>query len=474
MSICFKYRGIKIRKFHCSIVKIYFLLAYLPFVIGVGFFCWFNLYEPIQKMIEMKQYELPFLISRGLLVFALLVIPALGIGLLFRRSRTHHGFMLWVNHRQIIARSIMNNRYYITERKSNQSSGKAKMKEKIVYFPKIYYQRKKGFIYVRYPLDLSNFQQQFLKKGKELEQAFKMDLMEENREEGFICFKFLYDVKVNRINIRDVVVKDGKVPLMKNIYWDIDSVPHALIVGGTGGGKTFVIYSFVHGLLQEGTVDICDPKQSDLKKLKDLPVFEGHIFFGEGIKLRILETEKIMKERFAYMESQGKNTMGNYREYGLKPHFLVIDEWSAYYDSLSRDVRELTKVLSALTQITLLGRQCGVILILAMQRPDQKYFDGGLRDNLGLRLTVGKLSPTGYEMIFAGATNDKDYYNNNEKGRGYLDAGTSQVGEWYAPFIDTKTFNIFEEFGKLPKQGSPVPQLETVEESEMKEEVMSS
>ena len=77
-------------------------------------------------------------------------------------------------------------------------------------------------------------------------------------------------------------------------------------------------------------------------------------------------------------------------------------------------------------------------------------------------------------MIFAGATNDKDYYNNNEKGRGYLDVGTSQVGEWYAPFIDTKTFNIFEEFGKLPKQGSPVPQLETVEESEMKEEAMSS
>lgn len=430
---------------------------------GIGFFCWFKLYEPIKTMYETGLYDVSFLVSRGLLLLVMFVLPALAIGLLFRRSRTHHGFMLWVNHRQIIARSIMNNRYYITDRKRNNSSGKSNSKEKIVYFPKIYYQRKKGFIYVRYPLDLSHFQQQFLKKGKELEQAFKMDLMEENREEGFICFKFLYDVKIYRINIQDMIVKDGQVPLMKNILWDIDSVPHALIVGGTGGGKAFVIYSFVHALLQMATVDICDPKQSDLKKLKDLPVFEGHIYFGEGIKIRILETEQLMKDRFAYMESQGKNTMGNYREYGLKPHFIIIDEWAAYYDSLSRDIRELTKVMSAMTQITLLGRQCGVFLILAMQRPDQKYFEGGLRDNLGLRITVGKLSPTGYEMIFAGATNDKDYFNTNEKGRGYLDSGTSQVGEWYAPFIDTNKFNIFEEFGKLPKQDSPIPKVESDE-----------
>lgn len=429
-------------------------------MVGIGFFCWLKLYEPIKAMSDRGSYDLGFFISRGLLLFAMFVLPAVVIGLLFRRSRTHHGFMLWVNHRQIIARSIMNNRYYVTERKGSKSSGKSNSKEKIVYFPKIYYQRKKGFIYVRYPLDLSNFQQQFLKKGKELEQAFKMDLMEENREEGFICFKFLYDVKINRINIQDMIVKDGLVPLMKNVFWDIDGVPHALIIGGTGGGKTFVIYSFVYALLQIATVDICDPKQSDLKKLKDLPVFEGHIYFGEGIKIRILETEQLMKDRFAYMESQGKNTMGNYREYGLKPHYIIIDEWAAYYDSLSRNMPDLLKVMSAMTQITLLGRQCGVFLILAMQRPDQKYFEGGLRDNLGLRITVGKLSPTGYEMIFAGATNDKDYFNTNEKGRGYLDAGTSQVGEWYAPFIDTKKFNIFEEFGKLPKQDSPIPKVE--------------
>src|SRR5699024_6751637 len=124
---------------------------------------------------------------------------------------------LWVNQRQTLGRMIINNRYYLTKRHTTSNNGKTVTKDKISYFPKIYYQRKKGYIYVRFPLDLSNFQQQFLKKGKELEQAFKLDLTEEVREDGFICYKFLHDVKVNRIHIVDMQVVGTKIQLMKNL-----------------------------------------------------------------------------------------------------------------------------------------------------------------------------------------------------------------------------------------------------------------
>ncbi|WP_048593214.1 FtsK/SpoIIIE domain-containing protein [Melissococcus plutonius] len=425
----------------------------MPFLVGIGFFCYLKYYKPVKEMIGNNQYNIHFLLMNGLVVFCLFGLPALVIGLLFRWSRIHHGYMLWVNQRQTLGRMIVDNRYFLAESKTkNGNSGK---KAKITYFPRIYYQRKDGLIWVRFPLDLSNFQKRFLEKGKEIEQSFKMDLMETNREVGFICFKFLADVRLNRLNIQDMVIKNGKIPLMKNIDWDIDGVPHGLIVGGTGGGKTFFIFSLLYAILQMGNVDVCDPKQSDLKRLKDIPVFEGHIFYGNGIKNKILATEQFMKDRFAYMEAQGIQTLGNYKEYGLKLYFLVVDEWASYYDSLEKDVKTLREVMSALTQITLLGRQCGVFLILGMQRPDQKYFEGGLRDNLGLRVSLGKLSRIGYDMLYAGATNDKDYYNTKEKGRGYIDPGTSQVGEFYAPFIDSEVFNVFEEFGKFPKQEFP-------------------
>lgn len=94
-----------------------------------------------------------------------------------------------------------------------------------------------------------------------MEQAFKLDLTEEIRENGYICYKFLHDVKVNRINILDMQVVGNKIQLMKNLWWDIKSVPHALIVGGTGGGKTFFMYTLIYALLKMGAhIDICDPK----------------------------------------------------------------------------------------------------------------------------------------------------------------------------------------------------------------------
>ena len=431
-------------------------MAYLPFLIGIGFFCYLKVYPVLQPMTERNVYDWSVLMPYILLVVGVLSISALLIGLFFRFSRTHHGFMLWVNQRQTLGRMIIDNRYYLTKKHTTTSNGKTTIQDKITYFPKIYYQRKAGYIYVRFPLDLRNFQQQFLKKGKELEQAFKMDLMEEVRENGFICFKFLHDVKVNRINITEMQVVGTKIQLMKNLWWDYKSSPHALIVGGTGGGKTFFLFCLIYAFLKAGAhVEICDPKKSDLKQLNKVTVFKNHVYWDRGIAGALEKAEALMNERYAYMEANTTKGLTDYEDFGFAPYVLFIDEWAAYYDSIEKDMKLLRQVLSSLTQITLKGRQSGVYVILGLQRPDQKYFDGGLRDQLGLRAIVGKISPTGYDMVNASATNDKDFYNTNEKGRGYIDVGTSQVGEFYAPFINTKTFDVFTEFGKFPEQKDP-------------------
>ena len=35
-----------------------------------------------------------------------------------------------------------------------------------------------------------------------------------------------------------MIVENGKMKLMDNVYWEFDSLPHMLIIGGTGGGKS--------------------------------------------------------------------------------------------------------------------------------------------------------------------------------------------------------------------------------------------
>lgn len=55
---------------------------------------------------------------------------------------------------------------------------------------------------------------------------------------------------------------------MKNLVWEYDKLPHALIAGGTGGGKTYFLLTIIEALLQTNAqLYILDPKNADLADL---------------------------------------------------------------------------------------------------------------------------------------------------------------------------------------------------------------
>ena len=66
----------------------------------------------------------------------------------------------------------------------------------------------------------------------------------------------------NRISIEDVQAKDGRLRLMENVWWEYDKLPHMLIAGGTGGGKTYFILTLIEALLRTNAVlFVLDPKK---------------------------------------------------------------------------------------------------------------------------------------------------------------------------------------------------------------------
>lgn len=347
-------------------------------------------------------------------------------------------------HKQKIASMIISKGFCDTVQyeRHNVLTEKKKMVEGYSYFPRFYYRVSGGYMYIRIAMDMQKYQEQFLDLGKTFENGLFCDMQGVEMEEGFICYKFLFNVASHRIGIEDVLPQNGSVQLMKTQWWDFDSLPHALIVGGTGGGKTYTIFTLLKAFLGMGNVYICDPKNSDLADLsavlpnvyskKDGMIMCARKFY-EGMVQRLEDMKKMPNYK----------TGGNYADVGLEPSVLVFDEYVAFLSSL--DWKEAEKLLFYLQQITMLGRQVGYFLILACQRPDAKFLPDGIRDQFGLRLALGKLSETGYAMLFGEV--DKSFKPKRIKGRGYADYGTGTISEFYSPYIP-KGYDFLAELKK--------------------------
>lgn len=337
-------------------------------------------------------------------------------------------------HRQKIARMIIQNRWYEVE--TIQSEGFFKdlssnrSKEKITYFPKVFYKMVNGYLIISVEISLNSYQDQLLHLEKKLESGLYCELVDKELEDSYVVYTMLYDTISNRISIDEVEAKDGSLRLMENVYWSYDDLPHMLIAGGTGGGKSYFILTLIETLLRTNAeLYILDPKNSDLA---DLSVVLPNVYYRKEDMMQALDQfyEKMMERTETMKQMENYKTGKNYAYLGLQPHFLIFDEYVAFMDMIGRDS---AAVMNKIKQIVMLGRQMGFFIILSCQRPDAKYLGDGIRDQFMFRVALGRMSELGYGMMF-GETN-KDFFQKRIRGRGYVDSGNSVISEFYTPLV---------------------------------------
>ena len=131
-------------------------------------------------------------------------------------------------HRQKLARMILENKWY--EADTVQDSGfftdlQSRSREKIVWFPKIYYQMEKGLLHIRCEITLGKYQDQLLRLEDKLESGLYCELTDKTLHDGYIEYTLLYDMIANRITIDEVWAENGCLRLMKNlVYMAADDV----------------------------------------------------------------------------------------------------------------------------------------------------------------------------------------------------------------------------------------------------------
>ena len=378
-----------------------------------------------------------------------IVMAALVCGLavlLYRRFQYDKVKQLF--HRQKLAKMILENGWYESE--STQDSGFFKdlpattKKEKITYFPKVYYRMEHGLLYIRTEITLGKYQEQLLHLEKKLETGLYCELVSKELKDSYVEYVLLYDTIANRITINEVQAEHGSLRLMKNVWWEYDKLPHMLIAGGTGGGKTYFILTLIEALLRTNAVlFVLDPKNADLADLQEVM---PDVYYKKEDMLACIDRfyEEMMKRSEDMKLMENYRTGENYAYLGLPANFLIFDEYVAFMEMLG--TKENAAVLNKLKQIVMLGRQAGFFLILACQRPDAKYLGDGIRDQFNFRVALGRMSEMGYGMMFGETT--KDFFLKQIKGRGYVDVGTSVISEFYTPLVP-KGHDFLKEIKKL-------------------------
>ena len=195
----------------------------------------------------------------------------------------------------------------------------------------------------------------------------------------------------------DFSKKDIKLPIAlgKNIsgipvVGDLASMPHLLIAGTTGSGKSVCINTIILSLLYRHTPDKCkfiliDPKMLELSTYEGIPHLLCPVITEAKKAASVLGwVVKEMENRYKLMTKEGvKNIDGYNTKHSLAMPYIVVvvDEMS---DLMLVAGKEIEHYIQKLSQM---ARAAGIHIIMATQRPSVDVITGTIKANFPTRIS---------------------------------------------------------------------------------------
>lgn len=222
----------------------------------------------------------------------------------------------------------------------------------------------------------------------------------------------------------------SKIPLTKNLIWDIKKQPMGLVVGPTGAGKTTLIKSIVIEFLansKQNSLYTIDGKNSFLASATSNFVHTGKTATDGQTALELLkELNQIMFDRYHTMNLDTLNERDTtYVEaFPDKGHILLIaDELLALISEVqASDKIKPTKerlapqIYSHLLSLIVRGRQASISVIVSGQQMPASILPTEARDSLGLRIALGRVSQVQAQEIFNRGLSDLPRVNTSDFG----------------------------------------------------------
>jgi DNA segregation ATPase FtsK/SpoIIIE, S-DNA-T family len=189
----------------------------------------------------------------------------------------------------------------------------------------------------------------------------------------------------------------------KPVVADLTRMPHLLVAGATGSGKSVCINSLITSLLVMRTPDeaqlvLIDPKQVEMTQYRGLPhlrlpVVNDMDKVVAALRWTVLEMER----RYTRFSEVGARNIVAFNERFPAEHMgylvVVIDELADLMMTAPEDVERL------ICRLAQLGRAAGVHLVVATQRPSVDVLTGLIKANLPTRIAFAVSSMVDSRVI---------------------------------------------------------------------------
>ena len=220
---------------------------------------------------------------------------------------------------------------------------------------------------------------------------------------------------VNAVRIKEILLTkgDGKLnialgkDIMGNpILADLSKMPHLLIAGSTGSGKSVCTNSIICSILMNYRPDevklvLVDPKKVELSNYNGIPhLLTPVVTDPKKASIALQKVVSEMERRYDEFSEKGVKNIEAYNEYVLKQnkkhpetpmkkmHYLVtiIDELADLMLVAAKDVED------SILRITQMARAAGIHLIVATQRPSTDVITGVVKANIPSRIAFAVAS----------------------------------------------------------------------------------
>ena len=228
-----------------------------------------------------------------------------------------------------------------------------------------------------------------------------------NKEAIGVPIREVIEIKKKEMMGMKLPASLGKDIMGNNIITDLSKMPHLLVAGSTGSGKSVCINSIIASLLitkkpDEVKIMLVDPKKVELSNYNGVPHLICPVVTDpKKASIALQNMVKEMEDRYLIFEENRVKNITSYNEMIMKekkknpedtslklmPYYLIIiDELADLMLVAKKDVED------SIMRITQMARAAGIHLIVATQRPSTDVITGVVKANIPSRIAFAVAS----------------------------------------------------------------------------------